>query len=167
MEPPLQVLAGKDGIFRDIHQRPMIMVFKSTEKDVPTTDESRPELKAHASPENPSFAFVQVNGSKKEDKKARTMIRAHVMQDHFRRKRQKTARSRLLKAKVSSTSIQASVAATDNRFELCPLPPQPAGSLDPFAQYPIEMNPQTYLLAHHCEYPHPMPFSLSNWKLNC
>jgi hypothetical protein len=151
MEPPLQVSAGKDGIFRDVHQRPMIMVFNSTKTDSAATENSHPESRANASQDKSSFAFVQVSGSKKEDRKARTLIRTHVMQDHFRRKRGKATRPTPHNTKHSGESIQASVVAIDDRFELYPLLRQPTGSLDPFAQFPIEMNPRMNHLAHHCQ----------------
>lgn len=152
MEPPLQVAADEDGIFRDVHDRPMIMVFNSTQKDAKAIEKVFPESKASGSQPKLPLMFVQVSGSKKEDRKERTKIRTHVMQDHFRRKREvKTPRKRPQSPKPSGELIQASGAATNVPFEICPLQPQPTGSLDPFVQYPIQMKPQSYRLVHHCE----------------
>ena len=152
MEPPLQVSAGQDGVFRDVHDRPMIMVFNSTKKYAKADEQEVPVSKAKVSQPSLPFIFVQVDGSKREDRKERTKIRTHVMQDHFRRKREeKTPRKHPHNSERSEELVQASVPATNDPFEIYPLPPQPTGSLDPFARYPIEMKPQTYLLVHHCE----------------
>jgi hypothetical protein len=156
MELPLQVAAGEDGIFRDVHDRPMILVFKSTKDNTKATNKAHPESKTTVSQTKSPFAFVQVSGSKKEDRKARTLIRTHVMQDHFRRKREKAPKTRPQNTQLSGESVQASVVESNCRFELYPLPPQPTGNLDPFAQYPIEMKPRTHLLAHHCECTNPV-----------
>jgi hypothetical protein len=156
MEPPLQVAEDQDGIYRDVHDRPMILVFNSTKIKPEATGEARPESKAAVSQTKSPFAFVQVSGSKKEDRKARTLIRTHVMQDHFRRKHEKAPKTRPQNTKLSGESVQASVVESNGRFELYPLPPQPTGNLDPFARYPIEMKPRTHLLAHHCECTNPI-----------
>jgi hypothetical protein len=155
MKPPLQIVKGEDGILRDVYDRPMIVVFNATKSDLEANKSSSLSPAVSASPERSPFAFVHVDGSTKENRAARTLIRTHVMQDHFRRKREKATQKRQSRhygAEHPKESIQVSVLWADDLFGACSLPPQPAGTLDPFAQYPIEMTPRTHQLVNHCKY---------------
>jgi hypothetical protein len=152
MEPPLQIVKGEDGILRDVYDRPMIVVFNATKNDRNAIKSSGRIPAAIASPETSPFAFVQVDGSTKEDRAARTLIRTHVMQDHFRRKREKATQKRQSHHyEHPKETIQVSVLWADDLFGTCSLPPQPTGNQDPFAQYPIEMTPRTHQLVNHCK----------------
>lgn len=141
MEPPLQILKGEDGILRDVYDRPMIVVFNAANSNLDAIKTSGPE----SSP----FAFVHVDGSSKEDRAARTLIRSHVMQDHHRRKREKATQKRQSR---HGKAVQASVLWADDLFGTCSLSPQPTRNLDPFAQYPIEMTARTHQLVNHCKW---------------
>jgi len=158
MEPPLQIVKGDNGVLRDIYDRPMVVVFNSTKSYPSDRKSSGRSPKAIPSLKKSPFAFVHVDGSTKEDRTARALIRTHVMQDHFRRKREKEKATQERRASHRSTentkgSIEASVTMADNLSGTCSLPPQPTGNLDPFSQYPIEMTPRTHQLINHCKYP--------------
>ncbi|KAE9381931.1 hypothetical protein N431DRAFT_321297 [Stipitochalara longipes BDJ] len=150
MEPPLQVAADGKGIFRDTLDRPMIMVFKSIKNHAQDIKKVSSASEINTSDTKPPLMFVPVAGSKKEDRLDRSKIRAHVMHDHFRRKQEKkTIRKRPHNNSPSQESIRASAVTSNDQIEICPLGLQPTASLDPFAQYPIDMKPRIYLLAHH------------------
>lgn len=156
MEPPLRIVKGGDGILRDVHDRPMIVVFNATKSDLGAVKGGgvSPVASASASAEVSPFAFVHEDGLTKEDGAARALIRTHVMRDHFRRKREKAIQKRQsghFDAKNPKESIQASALWADGPFGTCSLPPQPSGILDHFAQYPIEMTHRTHQLVNHCK----------------
>jgi hypothetical protein len=154
MEPPLQIVKGEDGILRDVHNRPMIVVFNATRGGLRGVNGSGISPIASASLESSPFVFVNADGLTKEDGAARALIRTHVMRDHFRRKREKANQKRHsghLEAKHSKKPIQVSVTWAGDPFGTCLLPPQPSGSLDHFSQYPIEMTTRTHQLVNHCK----------------
>jgi hypothetical protein len=156
MNPPLQIVKGNDGVLRDVYDRPMVVVFNATKDNLNhVRGSSGRSPQASTSPKTSPFAFVHVDGSIKEDRTARALIRTHVMQNHFRRKREKAAQEGLASnhtTKPSKESIEVSVLWADDLFGTCSLPPQPTGNLDPFAQYPIEMTPRTHELVNHCKF---------------
>jgi len=146
MEPPLKVVTGQDGHLHDILDRPMIVVFDST------TNANKPQ-KEKASAGSKSFAWVDVSSSENDKRKARKLTRSHVMQDYVRRRKEQTARGKRHNAAQETIGKlnQASSQDTYFRFGML-LPPEPSGSLDPFAKFPIQMKPRTYELVHHCKY---------------
>jgi len=147
---------GDNGVLRDIYDRPMVVVFNATKGYPDDKNSSGRTSRASPSPKNSPFAFVHVDGSTKEDRKARALIRTHVMQDHFRRKRQKATQERHAfhsSAKSIKVPVEASVAWAVDLFGTCSLPLQPTGNLDPFSRYPIEMTPRTHQLVNHCKCP--------------
>jgi hypothetical protein len=146
MEPPLKVVTGHNGHFRDILDRPMIVVFDST------SNANKPR-KEKASIGSKSFAWVDVSSSENDKGKARKLARSHVMQDYVRRRKEQTTRGKSPNAaqKTISKLNQASSQDTYFRFGML-LPREPSGSLDPFARFPIQMKPRTYELVHHCKY---------------
>jgi hypothetical protein len=146
MEPPLEVVTGHDGHLRDILDRPMIVVFDSTSNANKPTKEKAPNR-------GESFAWVDVSSSEKDKRKARKLARSHVMQDYVRRRKEHTARGKSHNAaqKTIGKLNQASSQETYFQFGML-LPPDPSGSLDPFAKFPIQMKPRTYELVHHCKY---------------
>ncbi|KAE9373810.1 hypothetical protein N431DRAFT_338467 [Stipitochalara longipes BDJ] len=152
MEPPLQIVKGDDGVLRDVYDRPMIVVFNALKTGLDDIKKSGRSPPAISSPKRSPFAFVHVDGSTKEDRTARALIRTHVMQDHFRRKREKATQERRTcrhTAEYPKESIEVSAFKADGLSGTCSLPPQPTGNLDPFAQYPIVMTPRTHQLVHH------------------
>jgi len=150
MEVPLQVEEDEEGIFRDVLDRPMIMVYNSAKKQskskktCPTPQVIRPPL-----------MFVQVDGSKKDNRLERTKMRTHVMRNHFRQKKEKKTalQKHFPKVKAPKESIQASAVASNDHIEICAFSSQPTGGLDSFARagYPIEMESRSLFLAHHCK----------------
>jgi hypothetical protein len=146
MEPPIKVVTGRDGHIRDILNRPMIVVFDST------TKANKPQ-KERASNGSKPFAWVDVSSSENDKRKARKLARSHVMQDYVRRRKEQTTRgkSHNTAQKTIGRLNQASSQDTHFRFGML-LPPEPSGSLDPFAKFPIQMKPRTYELVHHCKY---------------
>jgi hypothetical protein len=145
MEPPLEVVTGHDGHLRDILHRPMIVVFDSTTKG------NKPR-KEKTSSGSKSFAWVDVSSSENDKRKTRKLARSHVMQDYVRRRKEQTTRGKSHNAvqKTIGKLNQASSQETYFRFGML-LPPEPSGSLDPFAKFPIQMKPRTYELVHHCK----------------
>ena len=154
MEIPLQVAKDEEGIFRDALNRPMIMVFNSTKKHAKNSKKAGSKSDDNANHTESPLMFVQVNRSKKEARLERTKIRTHVMQNHFRQKQEKKAKplqKRPHHIEHSQESVQASVVTSNSHIEICAFRLQPTASLDPFASYPIEMDPRTHLLAHQCK----------------
>jgi hypothetical protein len=62
MEPPLQIVKGGDGILRDIHDRPIIVVFNATKSDLGATKGGGVSPVANASEEcSPSHSCMRMD----------------------------------------------------------------------------------------------------------
>jgi hypothetical protein len=156
MNRPLSIIRGRDGIIRDEYGRPIIVIFKSkpcrSMRDKLATDDTC--LLEAAQNDIQPLEFINVSGATKENSAARTLIRTHVMQDYKRQKMAQKARaSKARKTEALKRVIQVtSREDNDNSFWTSFPSPQPSGLLDPFARYPVRMQPYMYRLIHHCRY---------------
>jgi len=155
MDLPLQVQEDEKGIFRDALDRPMIMVFNPNKKHAKNGKKACSAPQVSANHTKPPLMFVQVDGSKKENRLERSKMRTHVMQNHFRQKKAKNTplHKRPPLTESSRESFEASAIASNDHIEICAFSFQPTAGLDPFARtrYPIDMDNRGYLLAHHCK----------------
>ena len=144
------MIKDRNGILRDIYGRPVIMVFnwesrRSKQKGMVLDNADQVEgTKTEAQP----VQFVHVSGTAKEDNAARTLIRTHVMGDYKRRRMLNKARA--CKRLRSMYAGQAPPQRDGYQFRAPFLAPQPCGSLDPFAKYPVQLQPYMYGLIQHC-----------------
>jgi hypothetical protein len=163
MESPLAMVRGSDDIIRDTYGRPVIVVFNS--KPNPSAgDELGRDVACQLGKETNAqpLEFITVSGTAKENESTRTLIRTHVMQDYKRRKLMQEARAFEMHGAETVThavqvgSQEESTPSFRMPFSLSP----PIGSLDPFAAYPVQMQPFMYRLIHHCTYEHTHSFHI-------
>jgi hypothetical protein len=155
MNPPLEVVRRQDGTMGDIYGRPVIVVFNSNPNHAARRKLLFDNANEQEGTQNGTQHLEFVDVSKPADKNtaARTLIRAHVMRDFMRRRKHQKAQARNLRTtEPTKGAVKASSQESDSLFRTSSLPPQPHGSLDPFAKYPIQMQPRTYCLVHHCGY---------------
>jgi hypothetical protein len=151
MDPPLAMARGRDGIIRDLYGRPAILVFNSK-----PSSSTRNKLEADVAPplegtqsDTQPLEFINVPGTAKENTATRTLIRTHVMRDCKRRKLMQRAR---VYKKHKMETVKHAVPENDYSVWMPFHSPQPGGSFDPFAAYPVQMQPYMYRLIHHCRY---------------
>lgn len=164
---------------RDIHDRPMVVVFKSR----PTRPkQTKPKGKdtgkscqntfstcstfgmlwqltyilesGNAQDSIRPLVFVDVsnsNGTGDIDQHRKKEIRTHVMRDYWRREKRK-----FLARDHNSTqqNAKASTQLTDEDKSLrnSTIPRIQYKGMDPFVQYPVQMHSNMYRLLHYCTY---------------
>lgn len=146
MRRPLAVVEGKDGVIRDVHGRPVIVVFdskqKSSHRKSPVVDRQEEETE-----DVQPLEFVQVARPTEEDAVTRTLIRTHVMADYKRKRmlhKAKTARKQRTLGLSRSSQISSA-----------PVVFSPLGTkLNIFNEYPVQMQPYMHRLVQHCKYDH-------------
>jgi hypothetical protein len=167
MDEPLNIVTDTDGTVKDSLGRPMVVIFHSR----PNTTRrkgSRTSKKAHNEPvssgtyedENREkiFGFIASSGVVKHDKAVQKQIRKHVMHDHRRRQKGRSNVAPGIQFANSNNSLV--VSSSQGYSRSFSTQAELSGSLDPFAQYPIKMQPWTYQLVHQCKLLHlPTHFS--------
>ncbi|KIN03412.1 hypothetical protein OIDMADRAFT_177641 [Oidiodendron maius Zn] len=147
MDPPLAMMKGRDGVIRDLYDRPVIVVFNSNPTCSKRHELEDDDTEGHTQP----LEFINASGPAIEDDAARTLIRTHVMADYKRRRMLQKARVRMKqKAEMLRHAVQdRPQEENDYNFRISNPPPQPGGGLDPFAKYPVQMHQNMYKLIQH------------------
>ncbi|PVH78899.1 hypothetical protein DL98DRAFT_633581 [Cadophora sp. DSE1049] len=130
MDTPLDVVKDEQGTLRDIHGRPMIMVFSSKPRRKPLSIKDRP-----AGVKQRQFEFINVAKPGVESERTRQLIRTHVMQNVRYRHREK-ART----ATTQPANVQPFFESQDPLYD-SGVPPVPAANGIPFLNFPVPMQP--------------------------
>ena len=152
MDPPLAMMKGRDGVIRDLYDRPVIVVFNSNPTCSKRHELDYDDTEGYTQP----LEFINASGPAIEDDESRTLIRTHVMADYKRRRMLQKARVRkkqrteMLRHAVQDRPQEEN----DYHFRISNLPPQPGGGLEPFAKYPVQMHQNMYKLIQHCKFNH-------------
>jgi hypothetical protein len=138
MDCPPKVVRSQDGTISDSHGRPVIIIFDSKPNHTTrhTMDSDDTGQQEGTQNDIQPLEFINEFRTAQENTVARRMIRTHVMRNHLRQRKQE------IRDRAKNT-VQVSLEGRDTSFRRLLLPPQPSGSLDPFAQYPIQMKPRT------------------------
>ncbi|KAH7398057.1 hypothetical protein BKA64DRAFT_753898 [Cadophora sp. MPI-SDFR-AT-0126] len=138
MESPLDIVEDETGRLRDIHDRPMIVVFST---------KSRPPRKHVSIKDKPMgvrashFEFINVANPGVESEGTRQLIRTHVMQD-VRNKQRMKART----AATQTNQGQSIFGIHDPQSTQ--IPPLPAANGIPFLDFPVPLRPYMRKLLH-------------------
>jgi hypothetical protein len=157
MNPPLKVDIRPDATINDSSDGRMIVVLntKPNQNAHPKLDFCGADRRERAQNDIQHQEYVFVPEAAEENSAARrTLIRSHVMRNCTRRKEEQARVCNDRRAERRLTTFRVSSKVSSNQIWTYSPQRQPSGILDPFAKYPIQMQPRAYRLVQHCRYPH-------------
>lgn len=144
MEVPLNVVRDSQGIFRDAHDQPMIVVFSSK----PRRPRKRDRICSGKGKDTDSrpFTFVHVGKPGEEDAKTKRLIRTHVMRNVPPRAPKKPEGNLESTPKTSSTNLAGKTVRATLKSTSSLLLPQPSLTMS----FPIQIRPYMRVLIYQC-----------------
>ncbi|KAH7354665.1 hypothetical protein BKA65DRAFT_496765 [Rhexocercosporidium sp. MPI-PUGE-AT-0058] len=139
MDTPLSVIEDEHGRLRDIHDRPMVLIFSSKPRRLRTScsSEERPARLRHK-----KFEFINVVKPGDVSEESRHIIKTHVMQDVRSRQRE---RSKTTLPPPPSRELCPQKFISPTPFKI---PPEVSNDGPPFLGFPVPMQPYMRKLLH-------------------
>lgn len=145
MDIPLDVIEDEQGRLRDIHDRPMVLIFSSKPR---RPRRPRPPKDKGIGVTHKKFEFINIVKPGDVSEASRHLIKTHVMQNVRHRQRENS--------KATQSAPSGGQLCSRNHVSHSPstIPPQITTDGPAFIGFPVPMQPYMRKLLHQCESPY-------------